>query len=288
MTHLTPEQMIEFIETPEAAHLSDFRDHLVHCAQCRTELASLEITVSEFKEKHAGLSIDQTALHRSIDPLTLENYFSGSLSTQEHDKIKAELSTNPQLKKEALHYLTHTSAMNRSVEQASPERTKTSWLEGLFSWLNGWQLPVWQPVTASVSFVLVLGVLFSTGQTELMQFQNDKGIYWQTPQPGMGFFQLATAEKSDYPGVDVSQSAETLAFSWPEVEGVSDYRFEVQTLNEGRVQSLGETVVQTNQANIPIERFTRGKHYEWVLSGLASDGREFQARGGFVLMTSGN
>jgi hypothetical protein len=290
MTHLTHEQMIEFIEAPEDPQVMAIRDHVVSCSQCRNKMADIETTLTQLRERHASLSSYQTS---GIDPIQLADYFAGTLSTQVHAQIKAALAHNPQLTKEALHFLTHDAAMNRSVAdkvqpETAPPETAPNMAQRLLTWLNSWQLPVWQPVSASVALVFVLGLLINFGSTDVMQFQTDSGLYWQTPQPGMGFFQLATAERSDYDGVSISQNEQTLMFDWPAVDGVSDYRFELQTLSGGRIESLGEQVVQATQTEVAIDQFIRGKHYEWVLSGLADDGKAFQARGGFVLMTSGN
>lgn len=288
MTHLTTEQLLEIAEDPNRL-TDDQRTHLLSCAECRTKLSNLQRTMDQFNHEAGQLK----GIASGVSETTLSDYFDGSLDETQASAIKAEIQSHGALTKEALHFLTHSAAMDRSLNNTAvvqeAEQPEVSLKERVTDWLQSWRAPVWQTASASFAVALVVGVLFlnspsSDAPTNVVQFQNDSGLYWQLPQPGMGFFQLSTAEQEPFDGVLVEMIGDQVQFQWPEIQGVSEYQLQVQTLQQGNVMTVLNTTIDQTEVLESLTRFETGRQYDWTLTGLAEDGRQFRAQGGFVMM----
>ena len=110
--HPELEQLKNYLNNSASAEFSGLRLHLAQCSQCRalidglTGLEQVSQQVLSMQTERDTLSEQQ---HQKI-----ADYIDGRLSGDEHLQIKEFLQLNPLAMKAALHYASHSSAMDKA------------------------------------------------------------------------------------------------------------------------------------------------------------------------------
>ena len=298
MNHFNAEELLGFLDNPNNPSQQVLRTHLVDCAQCRSTLAQLKAMPTQILESQMNLASSQGLT--DDDALLIAAYVEKRLDTAEHQKIEQLIKHDAQWQKAALHYAMHSNQVNtlESVQHTttvisskkSQHKNKHSWFEKILNILDSWQAPVWQPVAATFIVTFAIGLFVmndaqnkAIDAPQLVQFQSDEGLFWQQPTPGLGFFHSANAERAPYAGVYIQLDALQLNAQWPAIEGVETYQFRITHSTQGAIDTIADQQIADTELTLPASLFSSGKAYEWVLSGLANDGRQFQTSGGFVV-----
>ncbi|MBU2864281.1 hypothetical protein KO489_10530 [Reinekea forsetii] len=301
MNHFNAEELLGFLDDPKNPSQQVLRTHLVDCAQCRNKLAQLKAMPTQLLESQMHLASCQGLTDE--DALLIAAYVEKRLDTAEHQKIEQRIKHDAQWQKAALHYAMHSTQVNalESIQHTaavtsskkSQHKNKKSWFEKIRNSLDSWQAPIWQPIAATFIVTFAVGLFVindaqnkttdATDAPQLVQFQSDEGLFWQQPTPGLGFFHSANAERAPYAGVYIQLDALQLNAQWPAIEGVEIYQFRITHFTQGAIHTIADQQIADTELTLPASLFSSGKAYEWVLSGLANDGRQFQTSGGFVV-----
>lgn len=281
MKHPEDEGLIAFLENPEDATFKTLSLHLALCQNCRNQmhaLSKLQETLKEIATETAIL-VDETSLAE--------------------DNI---LEQEPQSLKAALHFATHSAAMDRALneetEERSPEKQRHEQTSPPFSFaemVQGWlrlRTPFWvtAPAAAFVAIVLIFFVSspFSPDAEKLTiaPYQDNAVITFQekTQRPGMGFFDKARTSVQTFDDIRVVLVEKTgIVLSWPPVENAMNYTLRLQMIRDGKKKTVEEITTHETEAVFQKEALEKNTRYEWRLSGKTQDEKTFQASGGFVV-----
>lgn len=300
--HPTLETLSGYILAPQDQEYRDVRRHLLSCAQCRQSSDHLSTVAQQLREQAPQLQHNATTDETSLDSIALAQ---SPLSAEQLQAIKQ----SPAALKAALHSLTHSAAMQRglntqdfhkapadnSTAKASAHNTQVQhksfqqWWQGLFNWsTTAWiNVPVTAAVVFALTFVLTTQLKQSNNAPVITAYQDNPVVTFQpagAARPGIGFFSNVPSTSKPFAPVDVKVSRDnTLSLHWPAIHKAVGYTVEI---NE--IQGASSTRVfqqSTKQASARFNAFKphKDRRYTWSISGTTKDGRQFHAKGGFVV-----
>ena len=287
----------------------DVVDHLAACEICRNQASIISTLLDQWTDirQPTELTDDQ---HKIIC-----DYVDGLLPTDEAEQVRCLLENQPQAMKAALHYQTHTTAMqthlSRDVNVPQPKAASQPSRDYLLSRVKTWgrlffsiQSPMVYTMSATATLIIAVLLLVvqypqdQHGQTMIASYQDNPTIQFtdENKLPGVGFFSQSGNTSKAFEDVRIELIAEnTVKISWPEVDGATLYKMRIQVFNQGRKTMLRENSTQTNHTTFLLEPDSLktntdanniqhiNKRYEWVLYGNTKDDRTFYATGGFVI-----
>jgi hypothetical protein len=279
-----------YLNNTAADEFSDLRLHLAQCADCRNLVDSLS-SLKSFTAQQSADELSELQHQQIID------YVDGNLHGAQADILKSLLNSDPAAMKAALHYASHKSAMQRSIETAESgsiiHRDKSiAFIYNKLKSLLAFQAPVWVSVPATAAVVALLSVnLFNAAQYDktdynLVSYQDNPVILFRTKKslPGIGFFNQSGSSSSHYNGLQVSVSdSNHFTFRWPAIEEAAIYKLRLQMYEHGNKVVIANITTDKTFATISPDLASINHRYEWVLSGETTDSRTFMAKGGFVI-----
>ena len=285
--HPEIEQLIAYSEQPESLERRPVGLHLASCAQCRKNMEVLSSL-----RQHAGWIATDTS--QSSDQIV--DLLHNRLSEQAAAELRAGIKQNPAMLREALHYVRHHLAMQRSVRAPKVSMTKHSlWDDVKRTIIESlrFETPVWKLIPVAVVLVVVVtvfGYLESPDQkmqvAKLVRFDDQPGIQFvaQESQPGIGFFANTRQTSEPFDGVSVQMKNDReISFSWPEINGALNYRLKLQVFHNGETVLLGRISGNKPEGVIKLAEPPGQYRYEWVLTGDTINKQSFQTTGGFVV-----
>lgn len=309
-THPHTEDIIAYLEDPQAEVFTDICLHIAQCQSCRHMTEKLSMIEKSIKYDGAVFyrteSNKTQELIEAQDQNLIESCIDGQLQADEATKINDLIEHNPEALKSALHYASHSSAMQREMEQANehipqPITNKVSnknksgnqasgfsiWRDKVLYWLNP---SVWiaVPVTAVATAILVVSLapMLMTENLTVASYQDKPVIQYhsQDQLPGIGFFTSAHNVIKPFEKVAVTiTDKDSITIRWPEVDNATSYTLRLNKIDNGQKVVLAEKT--TSETWITISGInTRVDHrYEWILSGKTNDAQTFYTTGGFVI-----
>jgi len=282
--HPETSDLNEYLQQPQAEEFSALRLHLAGCADCRTQIDTLESLHSHYPSLQSE-TID------SAQQQEVEDFIDGSANDYANlQKIK----TNPAALKAALHYASHSAAMNEEIKPDIQQQkiSIVDSLKFLLTHIFEYRSPMW--LTASVSAVLVLALSVfvfpemnsADKSLQIVQYQDNPQIQFRPEQalPGIGFFSKTEEESHSYDGLNVVYARpDKIRLSWAPVDRAKLYKLRLQMIAQGKKNTLAEISTELNQAEIKLNATDINHRYEWRLSGITHDGKTFMTSGGFVI-----
>lgn len=296
MTHPETDKLIAFSSNPQSGEFKNISLHLATCESCRSELNLLSAIHANGHELEYN-----SGTNKSIKNEQIEQYVEGLLSEEETEQIEALIKDNPQALKRTLHYATHSSAMNRGLQNldeptpiAEPKiTTETSDETSFFdSFKNFLYPPVWisAPVTAVTVAVLffVMSPTFQLQSSKMViaSYQDNAVITFMEKKqsPGIGFFSKANKTTQPFGTVDVKLVDEkTVIISWPAIEKAQSYTIALQMFDKGDKIKVAEKTTINNNIEIRELNISSNQRYVWEISGNTRAGKTFRTTGGFVI-----
>ena len=298
--HPELEQLKNYLNNSASAEFSGLRLHLAQCSQCRalidglTGLEQVSQQVLSMQTERDTLSEQQ---HQKI-----ADYIDGRLSGDEHLQIKEFLQLNPLAMKAALHYASHSSAMDKAGLESTTDTISvatTGMAVNLWSGfmkkvndLMSFQTPVWLTVPVTAVLVAMLSVtLLDQSPPEqskyLIASYQDNAVIQFRPKdhlPGIGFFNNTTELSEAYANLKVPVSEDRhFRIQWPAVAQAINYTFRLHMFSQGSKLLVGEVTTEKTSVVISTKLDDINHRYKWVLSGETSDHRVFSTNGGFVI-----
>jgi len=309
-THPNTEDIVAYLEDPQAEVFTDICLHIAHCQACRHLAEKLSVVEKSIKRDGAMLfrsESDKTPeLMQAQEQNLIESYVDGQLQGEEQANIKSLIEHNPEALKSALHYASHSAAMQQELEQANesipqpvsnpvtnsnrPEfktHAAATWREKIQHWLNP---SVWiaVPVTAMATAVLVVNLapLIMSGNLTVASYQDKPVIQFNSADqlPGIGFFTNAHNVIKPFDKVAVTiENNDSITIRWPGVDMATSYTMRLNKIDNGQKVVIAEKTTSQNWITISGIDTQIDHRYEWVLSGKTIDAQTFYTTGGFVI-----
>lgn len=304
--------LIDYIEKPDAAEFIDLRSHLASCKQCRHKVSNLSSLNENIHQYGSSLRFNKSnELNAALQAQQIEQYVDNELSDAERINIKDLMQREPQALKAALHYASHSSAMQNagigtigshltpgssthhssdtSGNSKDPSVIKTflNQLGGIFAA----RPPVWisASATAGVFFALLMFLQpqgnLPTQEMSVATYQDQSVIHFQpTGQPrGIGFFSKALRVTKPFTNIRIQLSkSDKLELKWPKIDKAKAYQLSIKLVGNKETVTVVDQTTEGNQAIIDNFKPQLGKRYEWTLNGETSDAKTFFTSGGFV------
>jgi len=288
--HPETDDLNDYLLQPQRAAFSGVRLHLAGCAECRLQLAALS-SLQRYYPSLQTASIDD-ALQQEI-----ADYIDGSVSGE---VALQNIKQDPAALKAALHYASHSAAMNEPARQEKAQSQKTSFARSLVSSLARlfeYRSSVWLSASVSAALVMVLAVLVFPAldsdrslmdkTVQIVPYQDNPQIHFRPERalPGIGFFSSTEARRQPYGVFQVAyqSAAGSLQLIWPPVDNAQQYTLRLQMISQGRKNTVAQISTELNQAEIKLDTTDMNHRYEWTLSGITHDGKNFITSGGFVI-----
>lgn len=278
-----------FAEQPDSQHA--VREHILHCAACRAKVDTLHSL-----QHQLGVLLPELApAHRAVvNTADIAAYVDDRIEAASRSALAKQIKDDPASLKSALHYATHSAAMQQVLDSthhySTTSHTTNELWPKLKRWLTG-PTPAWS-MAAAASLLLGINLLVSnhnqqesSEKLQIASYQDDAKLYFPGDSaPGIGFFHNAQPQQAEkFSGMEFNlNTPNTLTVHWPEVENATYYTFNLRLISAGITQTLADTQVGAPELQITFEP-QPGKRYEWQLSGQTQDGKFFQTQGGFVL-----
>lgn len=306
--HPDAEDIIAYLENPQAEVFTDICLHLAHCEDCRHQAENLSDIEKTIKREGAALFRhgvnSNPELKQAEAQHQIEGFVDQQLEGEAKSAVESLIAREPQALKAALHYASHSAAMERELEQQTstpqlrqstePSRSQTGtavttgWQERIRHWLNP---SVWVavPVTALATAVLVINLaplLNATGNMTVASYQDNPVIQFHDKDqlPGIGFFTDAFNVIKPFNKVEVSiVDTDSIHFLWPAVDKAISYTFKLQVIDNGQKVIVAEKTTPKNSIDISGLDTRVDHRYEWILSGKTNDAQKFYTMGGFVI-----
>lgn len=288
--HASIDSLIAYLDAPASAQALELGAHLAGCRECRNQAGLLSaVRARATAQVRVGLS--------ETEQLCIAEYVDGQLPPAAAQEIAARLATDPQQLKAALHYATHSAAMQRSlapIEEAAKPQQMPGASTGFWQTLSDlfdWRPSVWisAPLGAALTLVIALVILpadqHSSGLT-LATYQDHAVVNFrpETAPPGIGFFSAAKQFERPFARMEIALTPQQgLQLRWAPVAGANSYRLELFVIEQEQRTALGQVSTQTALARIVPFSAKPGNRYEWELSGKTNDGYVFSTKGGFVI-----
>lgn len=289
-THPQLEQLLEYLESPNASTHTELRRHMASCSQCRKQVTNLN-TLSH--------TLSQAVAHENISEVPnklIEDFVDGRLDEPQHQAAQTKLKQNKDALKAALHYATHSTAMRAADNSTQPHAASptVNARAGLLQRLFAWRPPALTtvPLAAAAAFALTILVLPLLDKQDdnmlaVATFQDHPALSLQAPAadtPGMGFFHSAQGREIPFAGIQMQYNPQSgVKIHWPAVESAKNYHLQLSIAsNEGK-QFLAEADSQLPEAHFKNLKLEAGRHYQWVLTGLTKTGLSFRTDGGFAV-----
>lgn len=305
--HPTMDTLLEYLEQPEARDFADLRLHIATCGQCRGNIQRLT-ELKHHIHTYGPMATVNAPTENNLAAQEIEQYVDGQLPDEHAAQIKAQLQSDPGALKAALHYASHSVAMEKTVlnppaiketaEQASrpsffaPGVFKKGFLKQLAG-LFDLRPPVWISVPATAAIVFALSIVTvpnwmasSSHDINIAAYQDKAVIHFQETKqlPGIGFFNKAHRSSKSFDAMKVRLSKNSvLEMRWTPVENAKSYQLALHVVNEGQKISVKELSLSDNRATITDFIPKYGKRYEWTLNGETTDAKSFYTTGGFVI-----
>jgi len=280
-----------YLNNSKAAEFNSLRLHLAQCSQCRTLVDGLTGLKSICQQpKNDTLNEQQ---HQQIS-----DYIHHRLDTVEAQQIKELINSDTSAMKAALHYASHKSSVERTMDLNKASSTSSMQAALIFNKLKSllsFKSPIWISVPVTIAFIALLSFnLFNLSPPEqppytIANYQDNPIIQFRSKEslPGIGFFKQSDQLSKNYNGLQVSVSDDNhLTLRWPPVSNATKYTLHLHIFEKGNKIVLADITTKNSFANISLNLQTIFHRYEWELSGETHDDRVFIANGGFVINDS--
>ena len=289
--HPETEQLFAYSEQPESIELQAVGLHLATCGQCRVDLQ----TMSGLRQHVGAMSRDQSESPDNIEH-DVSDLLHNRLDRQTAAELRVRVRRNPAMLREALHFARHHVAMQKSVREPETQKRRILWWRKVANVIRQslqFEAAVWKMIPVAAVLLAVVTVFVDqqhqpTSQlARLIEFDSKPTMQFfaQQSQPGIGFFANTRQTSIPFEGVSLTiNNDEEIAFSWPAIENVQNYRLKLQVFRNGEAVVLGRYAGEEPSAVIKLSEPAGRHRYEWVLSGDTIDKRSFQTSGGFVIV----
>jgi len=280
--HPSLDTLKQYALQPEAEEFMSLSLHLAGCLSCRQQLDVL-VKITDAEDNLT----DQCDEELLAD---IQYYLKEELT--DNKDFEDKLNNNKTVMKAALRYACADSAMQRNaqnsvVKSLLPEKKSIFNLAQLFQY----KAPLWFAFPAGAVASLLLAWLLMpmiqlTDTYQLVSYQDNPQIEFQLQNnmPGMGFFRSAKKQSQIYDSVDiVLLNDQQLQVQWPPVKNALSYTIKLYTFEKGEKRSLGKVSTHKLSAVFNTHGIKLKRRYEWVLSGLTSDHKQFNVSGGFIV-----
>lgn len=309
--HPDIDKLTEYLLEPDNAGDKPLRQHLASCQACRTTVERLAGMHQSLQRQPFSSLADSSPLTET-DDMQIAAMLDGALTSAQEKELRLKIDKSPAMLKSALHYASHSAAMQRDnivaesltetfVKTMDATRTKAiherNPAPGLFSRFMHWldqqtAALISVPVTAAIVFALAITFLPDAQNTPspftIAAYQDDPVITFKpdsAARPGIGFFNtFGSSDIRPFVSMQISLSdSDILNMSWPKIATALEYNINISSVN-----NEGTTVLYSASTKQPGARFEGfraqpGKRYEWVISGHTSEHSTFKTSGGFVI-----
>ena len=280
-----------YLNNSKAVEFNSLRLHLAQCSQCRTLVDGLASLESICQQPTSDTLNEQQ--HQQIS-----DYIHGRLDTAEAQQINELINSDPFAMKAALHYASHKSSIERTMDLNRPSSTSSMQATLIFNKLKSllrFKSPVWLSVPVTAALIALLSFnLFNQSSPDqppytIANYQDNPIIQFRSKEslPGIGFFKQSGQLSKNYNGLQVSVSDDNqLTLRWPPVSDAAKYTLRLQIFEKGNKIVLADITTKNSFADISLKLQTIFHRYEWELSGETHDNQVFMANGGFVINDS--
>lgn len=309
MTHPDTDSLLSFLEQPEDGDFSQLSLHLATCTQCRnelTELSNLSQKLVEYKLADSSPAIQNRPLDK-LQRLLSED----TISEQQRVEIETEIADDKDMLRAALHFAGHNEAMKKDLpgpeslsvihaknikqaHMASTGKIRPNFLSRYLEYFQ-WRPPLWSAVTMTALLLLSVSYNlqeFSPGQqsVNIIAYQENPVITFTSQMdnnPGIGFFSDIQSSSEPFKHIKINlQDKQKVTITWPKVDNAGSYTLRLHQLSQGDRQLVAEQQVADNNAafSMPsLQYMHENTRFEWTLSGITTDNKEFRASGGFAI-----
>ncbi len=308
-SHPEWENILGFVDNPDASEYQEIVLHLASCSDCRikaSEISQLQTTLksSEFIQQHTVLGLAQSkskGVTTALSDGDIEDYVDDKLHGKQQQNIAKLLQDEPQALKAALHYASHQSAMKRQIPKSETntlvskvKATQQNNTFNLFSSIKKLFIqptPAWLmlPVTgfASVLLLLMFNVQFQTdnNKVKIASYQDNAVIQFSAKnnQPGIGFFSNARKKTIAFDKVSIIfNDNASLNITWPKIKNALSYFIIIKKIDNKQTVVIAEKKLSSNSVTFKDIALLNNRRYQWILTGETSDNESFYATGGFV------
>lgn len=308
-THASIDELADYLDNPHSEASKTVSRHLAQCATCRSQINTLtamkgHLTAVTADACDPSMQTDGT-LSEMLQSQTIERFVDGQLVDEERQRVKKALAERPLALKAALHYASHSAAMEKTLHSkgaSSPAggpvgrvehgRSRGSLLlTAVKAWLTR-RVPLWTSLPAAAlatGMLLMMSLTFSNnphrGEIQIASYQDNPVVEFRSASqaPGIGFFGTAARSRAPFGPVAVVVSAEgDIIISWPPVPQASAYVVRLARREKGGTTPLSETATTATTATFKGLEIINDHRYVWTLSGKTADQKDFYAEGGFV------
>jgi len=307
-SHPHIEQLKDYLSDPSLPDSRELRLHLAQCPSCRASVNTLSVMARHLEqvrsdEYHNSTESDPDLVNMLEDQL-IEQFVDGRLSGAEQQLVQTRIAEQPMALKAALHYTTHSAAMERELkdrqQSSRADETRTSRFSSKqvikFMWTAfktwfSYRSPAWItiPATALATGLLIFTLLaFNQSVTPAVTVASyrDNSVLELQPQqgtPGLGFFTSAQKKVMPFGNVRIAYiGKETIKLSWPAVPQTKSYTMRLGAFANGTKITLAEKTTTDPTVTFQGLEIIFGRRYVWELSGETENSESFVAKGGFV------
>jgi hypothetical protein len=306
--HLHIDAMADYLADPHSADAKEIGLHLAQCAACRSQLNTM-VAMKRHLPAIAGDAFDTAlgtdgSLEQMLQSQTIERFVDGERVETTGQQVEEALSESPLALKAALHYASHTIAMDRALDSKDASSTASATtprpahgtssrgfsLAAIKTWLSQ-RIPLWTalPAAAVATAILVLALTMISaphgGRLQIATYQDNPVVQFRSHNraPGIGFFGTAAKSSAPFESVTVEATAkEGITLSWPPVPQASAYMVRLARREKGGTVPLAERTTSATTVTFKGLEIIFDHRYVWTLSGKTTDKKDFYAEGGFV------
>jgi len=314
MTNQHPdiEILIDYADSPNAKAFSPVRQHLIHCSDCRFQVDRLSTLQQDIVNAipRMAFNVDSAQADALLDQ-KIEGLINNQLDETSQQQVSAQLKENNDALKSALHYATHSTAMQRHLAETAP-RPKAEEINGngvslsqrLGRYIKAYlqkKTPLWRTAPAAIALSALLTIIIlpllntpPAATNRIAVYQDNPVMHFKKgvlPNASIGFFGEANTMNIPYQGMKISAiAADEIHFSWPSVQNAKQYTLTLYQYSNNEKKRLFNRSTQPSQLELNIElnieqkgmALENNQRYEWQLSGTTHDEQQFSTRGGFV------
>jgi len=298
-THPSTELLAGYVASPESTDYNELRQHLSHCTECRNQtmkLSQLNHNIAHVLPRY--LTYKANSIYKA----------NGIHEANDHNDLKS-----------ALHFATHSAAMERHFNESSIHATihwtttnttpnsgrngkesnvTKGFIEKISDFLSDVLTaapPVWVsvPVTAALVFSITLMFTPVSNKTEMtiVAYQDNPVIVFETlldntnqVPPGIGFFSAAKHQSEPFNSISIALTDNSiLHLKWSPIRNAISYIINLYLIDGADRKLIGEVSAKTAEAVFSKSNLQPGRRYEWLITGKTKTNLSFQTQGGFVV-----
>jgi len=308
--HPNIETLTHYADTPTAKEHRHVRQHLINCGACRSRVDQLTLLQQDIRKYIPRMNFSEHSppADESLNE-KMEMLIDGQLKNTPQAQISASIKNSKNVLKSALHYATHSAAMQRHLEKqaANPAAThtngnRTALPQRIINIVGRYlkkQTPIWTTAPAAFALSALLTVITlpllskpTTAVGTIAVYQDNPTMSFKKgglPNASIGFFGDANSMSVPYQGMKISPiPGGGIQFSWPPVDNAEQYALSLFQYSNNTKSLITDTSTQNTQHEFKALTLNNQHRYQWRLTGTTHDNQQFSSSGGFVYNTLDN